>query len=251
MDYAPVIPPHYLDYLPETQASFCYATIAETNPRYLKFFAKRKNVVLDHPIYERSDPEAWLTPKRLKMIVDIIEPRFTIIPDLIDDSSGTIKHALAFMAAIDHPSLTAVPQGQSMIELLQCAKSFYSNGIRRFGLSIIPTRALQLNRATWTELMLDKVGADCVFHWLGADYPYTDEAAQGWQMPQVLSLDTAEVFNASYRGVEFGSDDALSKASTKRPEGFEDLTQNFDSLIFHHNISWMQNRIGGNRLYGR
>lgn len=234
MRYAPVVPPYYIHQLPPTEASFCYATIALQSDIYREHFAGKPYLVMDNPIYERDSN--FVTPQQLKSLIEVMQPHFAIIPDVLNDFRATCVQARGYLELIDNPCLTGVPQGRSLSEITACAKYFYEYGVRRFGLSIVTSRALKLKRSDYTAMMLSEIGPDLTFHWLGADYPYLDERASH-DLPSVESCDTAEPFNAAFTG---GRYDTEALIYTARPRDFESMQYAINGDLLKSNILVMQ-----------
>ena len=239
--YAPVVPPACIDLVPvrgkiaDKLAYFCFADVAYENPDYADFFADKKYVIIDSPVFEAIDDKILDAKRVRELLLMIPQAEFTIVPDVIDSYNLTLSKFYTFCEHIDHPSLTGVPQGRTLKEALQCARIMAETGIQRLA---IPNKRAWKEEATRTEFVTrleDTIGRQMLWHFLGADFPYRDERIASRNLPQVISVDTAEPINAAYYHR------SLRDGIVNRPEGFLDAKiRQFGVSRVYYNIKEMQ-----------
>lgn len=212
MKYCPVVPPLAWRELErfvgrEDVGMFCYADAAQINDDYAYFMRKQPYVVLDCPIMEKG---RILEPRELRLLVDLIQPTFTIVPDIIFDQRGTMNLFYQYCEVIAHPSLTGVLQGETHLQLIQCACEMYNYGVRQLAIPRISDRNGAVQRS---EILpeLHAVFPDVKWHMLGANYPYGDEILI---RNIASSCDSAEAANASIK------DEPIERGQTKRSPDF-------------------------------
>jgi hypothetical protein len=103
----------------------------ETHPEYYKFFkrslAAGREVLLDNSIFELGES---FDPDKYRKYVEELNPTFYIVPDVLEDSAGTIRSWLQFLLN-GTPEVNAlkigVVQGNSYQELVDCYKFMSDN----------------------------------------------------------------------------------------------------------------------------
>ncbi len=242
MRLAPVVPPGAEKYLPPTTASFCFANKAFEDAAYASFFANRRHVVMDWPIYENT--EVTITMEQLFMVNALVHPEFLIIPDVRHSATGTLVKAEEYMSSFPgHEPATGVIQGTTVEEYVRCAAGLADLNFKRMALPKDFTkntgqdRCLFLHRLFHEEIIPESTR----IHLLGADWPYSDEFI--CLVEQVDSIDTAEPWNAARasQALWVYAPPVRSAQFTK-----ETTLGEMGLALFHQNIRWVQERVRDN-----
>lgn len=191
---APIVPPH-MEHLipPETQRVFCFADIAVSDQEYLQSFKNREGVIVDNQIYENVQVPP---PATYGAVMKELGGHLVILPDSRSGFLETMRMAEQYLPYCPIDRTAGVIQGSSMAELEECANRF----VQDFGLSwlAIPTRVP--NRPVTRRQLFENLEMGdwpVRFHFLGADFPYHDEAILR-QHYNIDSVDTAEPYNAAF-----------------------------------------------------
>jgi len=107
---------------------YCYALVHlfESHPEYFNFFQKarelyNKEVYLDNSIFELGET---FDPGEYSKWIDKLQPNLYIVPDVLEDTSGTVNAYIDFVKK--YPDLPGkkmgVVQGQSYADLVACYK---------------------------------------------------------------------------------------------------------------------------------
>jgi len=117
----------------KTYNDYDYALVHlfETQPEYFNFFkrslAAGREVLLDNSIFELGKS---FDPKKYRRYAEELNPSFYIIPDVLEDSAGTIKSWKRFMLN-GPPEIDAlkigVVQGDTYQEIVDCYKFMSDN----------------------------------------------------------------------------------------------------------------------------
>tara|TARA_S200002703_G_scaffold34343_1_gene29745 strand:+ start:14758 stop:15570 length:813 start_codon:yes stop_codon:yes gene_type:complete len=103
----------------------------ETHPEYYNFFkcslAAGREVLLDNSIFELGES---FDPNKYRKYAEELNPTFYIVPDVLEDSAGTMSSWMKFIAN-GVPDINAlkigVVQGDSYQELVECYKFMSDN----------------------------------------------------------------------------------------------------------------------------
>lgn len=203
MKFCPVIPPSIDNYiLPEPpHGMFAFAPGCLHERPYEAWYrvwqatalqSERGPLVIDCPVYEGGQ---FLDVPELRRVEERMKPDFLIVPDVRGNMEATLAR-WPFYARRLGDSATGVLQGTSWMELEQCFHEMYELKCRRFA---IPKDVAKIEGVYRSDLCRQMVAIhpDIQIHLLGGDWPYVNEA-QASEIPQVISFDSAEPFNAAY-----------------------------------------------------
>lgn len=207
----------------KTDYDYCLVNLLEENQAYEKKFhecvAKGREVILDNAIFELGEA---FEPNAFAMWVRRMKPTWYIIPDVLEDSKGTIANYNQFIH--DHKDLPgksiAVVQGKSYEEVVRCYK-FFEQEYRlgsvgkiaiSFDYSFYETlvdnaetkyHKWSLGRQLMLQRMLDEgvINTDIPHHLLGAGLPQEFAYYRNWDW--IDSIDTSNPVVHGILGIEY------------------------------------------------
>lgn len=143
MKLAHIVPTSMLELTKHCDAFLCLSSLIISDPVYADFHMKRaasgKMVILDNPVHENGtlNVDNWV------MACAMVQPKVTIIPDVIDDADATVDNAIKYRHLIrevaPNTRLMAVPHGETNVAYLKCAQAFMKlrdPAIHWFGVSL-------------------------------------------------------------------------------------------------------------------
>lgn len=240
MRFAPVAPVTALPYLPRTDYHLVLSNEALRNSAVVSWYGKARKrgetVILDHPVHERLPIPSL---ESILALCDAMRPTFTIVPDVIGDSSKTISQfkLLAPLIASTGTYPMAVVQGKNwdeywhaMYELAKLADYIAVPLIRVYE---------QISRAYFIE----KLSEDGFFrehpytqiHLLGEQDSFTDTRKLKHH-PNVMGVDSAKPVYLAAKGYEFP---AKRSDHWGRPANYFDLPESYffaNSELVEYNI---------------
>ena len=142
--------------------------------------------------------------------------------------------------------MTGVLQGKTFVEYAKCAEGFMLMNFKRLAIPKDFTKNTGHMRVELLSFLIDEmvVPSSVKWHLLGGDWPYASEHAMVSQLyPQVISMDTAEPWNAAYHG-----DELWSHCPPPRSTKFNQNNEMSRGMVhlFHSNIKWLQEHIHDN-----
>jgi len=207
MLYVPIVPKGAEKLLDGSGAKrvFCFADLALEDREYRLWFQNtKKEILLDHPIYEL---QPHLNLFDTFEVLDLINPTIATIPDKHEDPDTTWSMFLQYAEAL-HQHVTShklrtrlmgVPQGIEFHEILQQALDMADTGLCDvLGIGVKRSN-FGLKRSELVDAIQQK-HPNMRFHLLGARWPYADELSMR-DNEAVESCDTAEPVNAALNGV--------------------------------------------------
>lgn len=203
----------------------------ETEPMYYDFFKKSlalgRHVILDNSIFELGKA---FDSERFAHYINELRPTEYIIPDVLEDSPGTIESCQSFLDK--HPNLPGkkigVVQGKTLDELISCYQ--YLDEVAKvdkiaisfdysYYLSVAPHpnkwMSFAMGRvATLGELLeLNIINKQKPHHLLGCSVPIEFMFYRGWDW--IESLDTSSPIVHGLLGIEYEPVGLLTKQSIK------------------------------------
>lgn len=240
MKLAPIVPPNCEDLLPDTDYVMAFADIAIKNPKYARFYAQRKGVIMDNQIYEGQE---GLGVDELVFILGFIQPAIAIVPDVRGDVDGTIMRARTYLGALRSKlpyttELCGVVQGKNAADWEKCFDFLVNQpAIQRIAAPIKPYFGVKRAHVYTTHIADRARRLGKKVHWLG------HETFSHHKDDNIYTIDSAEPTNATIWGVDLEAVGDFKVAYPRPPQfmewgGYEALLRERKDLLWK-NIAWM------------
>lgn len=242
---------------------YCLVHLLDKYPEYRDFYKdSNREVILDNSIFELG--EAYNDEDLIYHINDI-KPTYYIIPDVLEDCSGTIERAKRFLdkAGNIKSKTIGVVQGKTYEELVKChefmdkeanvdkiAISFdYSYYERMFDLSaehakdLLFTENDKINKylkwkigrfLTLSDLYYDKViNKNKPYHLLGCSLPQEGTFYKHERFKFIDSVDTSNPIVHGIKNIKYTNDGLTDKQSVKLADLMEEDVK-LNNIIKHN-----------------
>lgn len=231
----------------------------EKYPEYLKFYKESikmgRNVLLDNSIFELE--EAFDADKFAKWVLELTPTRY-IIPDVLDDSEGTIKNLYNWLTK--YSSLPGkkigVVQGRTLKDIVKCYKemSFHCDEIAiSFNYLMYEENFASASKLTaWMVGRIDLlryleakdiIRKDKPHHLLGCSLP--QEFQYYKDIPWITSLDTSNPIVHGLVGVQYGHNGLDQKESKKLADLIESEVSKEQLKLINYNVNQFKKLVNG------
>lgn len=243
MQVATILPTHYLEIIADRPYHMALAHLVGKDKVYTEFYARMategKYVILDNGVIETG------TPMPIEEIVrraNLIGARELILPDVLDNCDETLDSACdALSYALKHfeGKIMAVPQGRTLEEWIDCAKTMLEFDINVIG---IPKRLVKIAGRDGRLLALHSMGRllrGLEIHLLGCwetpiEVTMIEQAARRGDIMPIRGVDSTIAY-------VYARENMLISQGP-RPAGAVDFSAkdaNYDALLANINI-WEQ-----------
>lgn len=166
MKVATILPTPLLGLEPNKDYNMCLYQIVKTNPIYAEYFRKlreqNKFVIMDNGAAEGVNPSF----EELLPVYDIVKPSEIVLPDVVYNTTETLKRTVASYCEFEKHKLheqyqfMAVPQGETFLEWLDCLSAFlHLPHITTIGVSKFVTPKFQYEMGDDANVRLECVDA--------------------------------------------------------------------------------------------
>lgn len=248
-----------------TDYDYALVHLFETHPKYLRHFKQSvelgRDVILDNSIFELG--EAFDADRYAHWIREL-KPTEYILPDVLEDSEGTVINASKWFAKYsDLPGKRiGVVHGKTLAEFITCYKRLLKIGVDKIAFTFRGSLYESLTQASslvdprlrlmsWSfgrisvlEYMLDKgiINKDIPHHLLGCSLPQEFTHYKGKKFSWIESLDTS---NPVVLGLDYSRYDDKGGISYKADsllfERIDDPVFTTQREIIRENISAFRN----------
>lgn len=249
-----------------TDYDYALVHLFEENDRYYEQFKaalkKGREVILDNSIFELGT--AFDSAKFAKWI-NLLEPTYYIIPDVLEDSLGTVDNFIAweneYKGSLPGKRI-AVAQGKSYDDFCECYRflvnkvdkiaisfdySFLNEWVQRTGAKL-PTKYHEwmLGRQLLIiAMMRDGVlNEDKPHHLLGCGLPQEFKGYRNYKF--IDSIDTSNPVVAGLKGIRYSEDEGLEDKPSEKLFTLINMNVSIEQLNdVTYNIKWFRKIVNG------
>jgi len=196
-------------------------------------------IILDNSLIELGEPVSF---EVMREAVSIVQPSCIVLPDKLGDKDATITMSRGASKLWNelHVPFMAVPQGQTLDELAECAQVLAAiQGVMYFGLPrfFTSTTGTRRNAVSLLRRFLPKIP----IHLLGFSDNVIDDIYCA-RMEGVMGIDSAAPIRAGYHNIDFVSQYFDIKAPPPRGDFWE--TKALPSTLVLSNLEMVRRAVG-------
>lgn len=236
-----------------TDYDYALVHLFEENKDYFNKFVeareKGREIILDNSIFEL---ETAFDADRFAYWIEKLKPTYYIIPDVLEDSNGTIDNFDSFVEKYnDLPGKRiAVAQGKTLQDMIECYEylayhnkvdkiaisfdySFYNDGVKKLNLSNKYYEWMH-GRQILLEVLVDNniINKDKPHHLLGCGLPQEFKAYSKYSW--IDSLDTSNPVVHGIKGIRYTDEGLDNKESVKLFTMMEeDVLASWDDIVYN------------------